>query len=43
MEVEAIVTYVVCDDTIKFWGIKKNKQVKIILPSFKINVESKVA
>ncbi len=29
MEVEAIVTYVVCDDTIKFLGIKEDKQVKM--------------
>lgn len=29
MEVEAIVTYVVCDDTIKFLGIKEDKQIKM--------------
>lgn len=29
MEVETIVTYVVCDDTIKFLGIKEDKQIKI--------------
>jgi len=29
MEVEALVTYVVYDDTIKFLGIKEDKQVKM--------------
>lgn len=29
MEVEAIVTYVVCDDTIKFLGIEEDKQIKM--------------
>ena len=31
MEAETIVAYVVCDDTIKFLGIKEDKQIKMTM------------